>query len=234
LCPTDRLAQRAGRLSRFKTRFDKQQNVVGELYLIEPEKTTKDGVKTLYPAPYGHYRQGSGWVMSAVLEEANKQLAAGDYSAQKFVELVNALYPKVADETAEVRNNRVTLEDAAIANWLLLPQAETDLNDDDTHMWRSRDISPQKVVYANMAFSALDMEGDRTDFPSWFAFQEWALPRAISIAVYDFKQAQESLKLTEVTLLINEEREKIWVINPSYYDAQQGLRFDKAPSAEDE
>ncbi|QKG55108.1 CRISPR-associated helicase Cas3' [Hymenobacter sp. BRD67] len=234
LCPTDRLAQRAGRLSRFKNRFDKQQDVVGELYLIEPEKTTKDGVKNHYPAPYGHYRQGKGWIMSAVLEEANKQLVAGEYSAQKFVTLVNALYPKLADEATEVHNNRAALEDAAITNWLLLPQAQTELDDDDTHTWKSRDISPQKVVYANTDFSALDMEGDRTDFPSWFAFQEWALPRAISIAVYDFKRAQDDSKLTEVLLLVNEEREKIWVVKPRYYDAQQGLRFDKAPSDEDE
>lgn len=234
LCPTDRLAQRAGRLSRFQQRHDKRQNVLGELHLVEPEKTDKSGQKQPYPAPYGHYQKGTGWEMSTVLEHANRQLTEGTYSAQQFVNLVNELYPEVEEEAAHVKANRKALENAAVNNWLLLPDAETALEDDDTDQWKSRDIGPQKVVYANTNFSPIPDEGDPRDFPNSFAFREWALPRAISVPFYDFTRARKAGKLTEEKLLVNQETEPIWIVQSRYYDALQGLRFDKEPSAEDE
>lgn len=234
LCPTDRLAQRAGRLARFKTRHDQQENVVGELHLVEPEKADKDGVKNLYPAPYGHYRKGTGWTMSAVLEQANRQLLAGTYSARHFVNLVNDLYPKVVEESADVYNNRTALESAVITNWLLLPKAKTELDDEQTQRWKSRDIGPQKVVYATTNFSSFASEGDPRDFANSFTFREWALPRAITVPIYDFDRAQKATKIEPIVILINHEPETIWVVKQPYYDAFQGLRFDQEPSLEDE
>jgi CRISPR-associated endonuclease/helicase Cas3 len=70
LCPTDRLAQRAGRLARFKTRRDGKQAVVGELYLVEPQKTDKQGTKNSYPAPYGHWL-GKRWEATTVLQKSD-------------------------------------------------------------------------------------------------------------------------------------------------------------------
>jgi len=234
LCPTDRLAQRAGRLSRFQTRYDKRENVLGELHLVEPEKTDKAGQKTPYPAPYGHYQKGPGWQMSTVLNHANRQLEEGQYSAQQFVNLVNELYPEVGEEANHIKANRKVLENAAVDNWLILPDAEPNPEDEDTDQWKSRDIGPQKVVYANTNFSPIPFEGDPTDFPNSFAFREWALPHAISVPVYDFIRAKKAGKLTEVKLRVNQEVEPIWVVQPAYYDALQGLRFDKEPSSEDE
>lgn len=234
VCPTDRLAQRAGRLSRFQTRNDGRKNVVGELHVVTPQKTDKNGEKSFYPAPYGHYRQGQGWITSAVLDQADAQLEAGEYSARRLVELVNELYPSVAQETTEVWENRKALEAAAVTNWLLLPKAETEQDDEETHRWKSRDIGPQKVVYAATNFSVFDAEGDSLVFANSFAFREWTLPHAISIPVYDFSRAQKAEKLEKVTVLINQEPEIIWLVKARYYDSIQGLRFDKAPSDEDE
>lgn len=234
LCPTDRLAQRAGRLARFQNRHDGQQNVIGELHLVTPQKTDKKGKKSFYPAPYGHYRQGRGWLTSAVFEQADKQLVAGEYSARRLVDLVNDLYPKVVEETTEVWTNRKALETAIVANWLLLPKAETEQDDEETHTWKSRDIGPQKVVYAAANFSAFIDESDPLVFANSFAFQEWALPHAIAIPVYDFRRAQKADKLEEVIIHINQEPEKIWTVKTNYYDGLQGLRFDKLPSNEDE
>lgn len=234
LCPTDRLAQRAGRLSRFQNRHDGRKEVVGELHLVVPQKTDKTGEQTFYPAPYGHYRQNQGWITSAVLDQADTQLVAGEYSARRLVDLVNELYPKVAEETTAVWENRTALETAAVANWLLLPKAETEQDDEETHRWKSRDIGPQKVVYANTNFLSFDMEGDPLVFSGSMAFREWALPHAISIPVYDFLRAQRAGKLEEIGIHISQEPEIIWTVKPTYYDSLQGLRFDKEPSTEDE
>ena len=234
LCPIDRLAQRAGRLSRFKKRYDDKQDVVGELHLVEPQKTDKQGIKVPYPAPYGHYRTGTGWEESGVLRQSGQQLVAGYYSARRFVELVDELYPVVIVETTDVRNNREELENLVVQNWLLLPKAETELDDEETTQWKSRDIGPQKVVYADTDFSIFALEGDSRDFRGAFAFREWALPHSITIPVYDFQRARKTEKLEAVTVRINEETETIYVVKQRFYDKLQGLRFDQKISTENE
>lgn len=234
LCPTDRLAQRAGRLARFKNRHDKRTDVVGELYLVAPQKTDKHGEKTAYPAPYGHYRTGRGWEASSVLTQSGEQLVAGSYSARQFVNLVNELYPAVPRETTEVQNNREELEKLIVQNWLLLPKAETELDDEETTHWKSRDIGPQKVVFADTDFSVFDFEGDPRDFRGAFAFREWALSHSISIPVRDFKIAQKTEKLQPVKVRINDELETIHVVKKQFYNERQGLRFDQEASPEDE
>ncbi|WP_460586425.1 CRISPR-associated helicase Cas3' [Hymenobacter arcticus] len=234
LCPTDRLAQRAGRLSRFQRRHDKRVDVVGELQLVIPQKTDKKGKKNFYPAPYGHYRQNLGWITSAVLEQADAQLVAGDYSAHRLVDLVNELYPITKKAENYVLENAEKLEKAAVLNWLLLPKAEIEENDEGTPEWKSRDIGPQKVVYAATNFSPFEKDSDPLVFNNSMAFREWALPHVISIPVYDFLRAQRVGKLEDVTIHISQEQETIWTVKPLYYDSSQGLRFDKEPSQEDE
>jgi CRISPR-associated endonuclease/helicase Cas3 len=234
LCPTDRLAQRAGRLSRFKDRADGKSELMGELFLAEPYKTTKDGERKIYPAPYGHYTKGKGWEQTAVLEESGHQFIEGEYSARRFVDLVNQLYPAVPNPETSVRNNYEELEKLLIENWLIIPRVETETDDEETKEWKSRDIAPQKTVYANTDFSAFVGEGDPTYFPTSFSFKEWALPRAISIAVYDFDRAWKDGKITSRQIIVGDEPQTIWTVEPPYYSSTVGLRFDRAPSEEDE
>src|SRR5207253_2266752 len=63
LCPLDRLAQRAGRLSRFDNRNGRVERAIGELFVVEPyyiDKKTNE--LAFYPAPYGSYK--NGWEMT--------------------------------------------------------------------------------------------------------------------------------------------------------------------------
>jgi CRISPR-associated endonuclease/helicase Cas3 len=105
LCPIDRLAQRAGRLSRFKERFDEKENVIGELFIVEPfNLNKKTGVSELYPAPYGEYQ--NGWIASDYLTRSNELLTEKEYSAKTFVDLVNTLYPVISDDSVSTRENQ--------------------------------------------------------------------------------------------------------------------------------
>jgi hypothetical protein len=86
-------------------------------------------------------------------------LVDGNYSARRFVELVDELYPTVPPEPSDIRVNRQALEDCVALNWLLLPEERSQEDDDHTKDWRSRDIPPQVTVYADYQTIALDEDG---------------------------------------------------------------------------
>lgn len=222
LCPIDRLTQRVGRLARFKDQAG--NHVVGELYLVEPYQLDKNGKQQFYPAPYGHFRKGVGWEMTDTLRKSQAWLQAGRYSAQRFVDLVNELYPEVITETAEVRDNRQKLELSAKTNWLILPFEEIAQDDDSTHAWKSRDIDAQKAIFANVTFSSfLGDYGDPSAFPNWFAFREWALLHSITVPVYEYNRGIKLMILEKHTVYIGGEPEGIFLVMEKNYSSHMGL-----------
>lgn len=234
LCPIDRLTQRVGRLARFKDRDGK--SVVGELYLVEPYQPGKDGENHFYPAPYGHFRKGVGWEMTDTLRKSQTWLQPGRYSAQQFVDLVNALYPDVVPETAEVRANRQTLESSVKTNWLVLPYEEIKQDDDTTHVWKSRDIDVQKTVYANVTYSPfLEDDSAPTIFSNWFAFREWALLYSITIPIYEYSRGIKLGMLEKHIIHIGSDVEEIFTVKHKHYSTEMGLMlYEQAQERNDD
>ncbi len=226
LCPLDRLAQRAGRLSRFDDRADGRGQVVGELHLVEPARLSKGGEMEAYPAPYGKYLQGQGWVESRALSESNAWLKEGEYSAWRWVEGVNGLYPQVEAEDARIRKNRRALEESVVVNWLIGPAAQPEQDDDQTHVWKSRDIAPQQTVYAGAqasSFLADDVEG--LSFSTRQKFREWALEHGIQVYAYEVKKALLNAALEERVVSVGEDTERIFLVPQRFYDKLYGLRL---------
>lgn len=234
LCPIDRLTQRVGRLARFKDLVG--NHVVGELYLVEPYQLNKQGQLQLYPAPYGHFRKGVGWEMTDTLRKSRAWLQAGRYSAQRFVELVNDLYPEVVPETSEVRTNRQSLETSVKTNWLILPGNEPAEDDDSTHAWKSRDIDAQKVVFANVTYSSfLGDDSAPSTFHNQFAFREWALSHSITIHIYEYMRDINLALLEKHTVYIGREPEDIFVVRAENYSNRMGLMlYEDARSRTDD
>jgi CRISPR-associated endonuclease/helicase Cas3 len=235
LCPLDRLAQRAGRLSRFGDRADGRGKVVGELHLVEPARPAKDGTPQPYPAPYGKYLQGQGWEESRVLRESNAWLQAGQYSARRWVEGVNDLYPEVEPEDARTRKNRRVLEESAVANWLLGPVAQVEEDEGGTHAWKSRDVPPQHTVYAGVqspSVIAEDVQG--LYFSTRQKFREWALEHGIQVYAYEAKKALQNEAIEKRTVSVGEDTEEIFLVPERLYSELYGLRLggDEDESAE--
>lgn len=224
LCPIDRLAQRAGRLSRFRN-ANGQYNV-GELHLVYPMRTQKDKGKLFYPAPYGHYKTGTGWTASPVLENSKEMLEEGPYTAELLVQKVNKLYPETTAPSREAKDNRQLLERTLTNNWLVLPQALSEEESDDLGWkdWRSRDISPQKIVYVNVDTSGIDFGADLV-FRNSSHFREWALEHAVSVSEWDFKIARTQQKIEPVTVLIDGDAETVFIVRKEYYSSETGLNF---------
>jgi len=240
MCPLDRLAQRAGRLSRFDKRGDDKRNAIGELFIIEPLATKKTGEPVSYPAPYGTYDKGKReWLPAEAFSKSIELLFDGEYSAKTFVVRVNQLYPSARKIEPLVRINQRALEDCIVLNWLILPAEQVEKingvepDDDHTKDWKSRDIPPQVTVYA---IQELVESGEFNQyFPNKSKFREFQLRHGLQCYVYEFNHAVEAQIVELMTFQIGEEsQEQVFVLRPEFYNSKMGLLIDKELSSKDD
>lgn len=223
VCPVDRLAQRVGRLSRFR-------DEPGELFLMEPHKTNKTGETLFYPAPYGTYVTGKGWEETEPLRQSRALLQDGDYSAARFVEMVDVIYPQVNEPAARARLNQRKLERLFVTNWLIIPKAQMAEDDEDFQdgEWRSRDVPPQKTIFVAANDSTLIDETERElEFLSYGRFREWSQKRGIAVYTHEFNQAMQEGKIQKRIVTIGDDTEEIFTVSTRYYSDRIGLHFSE-------
>ena len=227
LCPVDRLAQRAGRLARFE-RADGTKST-GELFVIEPHRINKKtGFLELSPAPYGHYTNGTGWEPSEAISRSRELITEGKYSAKRFVDLTNKVYPAPEKIVSHVLDNREALRKCAILNWLILPQEQVGAEEDDerTKDWRSRDIPYQSTVYANFHTSGFDFD-EVDELPTTYrARRRFELRHGVKCHAYEFAYAIKNGLLIEQKIEIRErDPEIVYLVPEKYYSEEMGLLF---------
>lgn len=242
LCPIDRLTQRAGRLSRF---HKPKENFIGELHVVLPIKSGEEPDDEWYPAPYGSFA-GGRWKLTDVLRQSNEWLVEGGYSPRDFSDLVNRLYPTANAPTVAARNNARALENSFVNNWLIVQNAESDLDDEGTHIWKSRDIDYQQTVYVGFENSTfIDNDTPAISFRNRTKFREWSLKHGVQIYGYQLTKARENGAVEESTIIIGgetdeeetrnkkQDSEKCWLVNANYYDIHYGLRLNRETFEED-
>ncbi len=227
LCPIDRLAQRAGRLSRFKERFDEKENVKGELFVVEPFKINKKtGLSEIYPAPYGEYQ--NGWVASEYLIRSNELLTEDEYSAKTFVDLVDKLYPSIPEIKSDTRVNQDRLKDMILQNWLILPAEEVKEDDEQTLKWRCRDIPPQVTVYIEETKSNF-IDEDSVTFKNKTELRQWENSHGLNIYPHEFDKAFRDGNVSERHFPFGyDETEQIskFVVKSACYNKELGLTWN--------
>lgn len=231
LCPLDRLAQRVGRLARFTKNG-------GELFVVNPVKTDKNGETKFYPAPYGDYSKKEGWQMSDVLRKSDELLTDGDYSAKKFVDKVNQLYPNLRKASSDAIFNKKQLENLVVANWLILPaetvEEETAEDSDQTKNWRSRDIPFQYTIFTGFDPNFLSFD-DRDEYKpptNKSELREFEARYGISCYAYEYNKAKKAGKIDSLEngrLLNFDIKGEIVTrefVPQNYYNKETGLNFN--------
>lgn len=225
VCPIDRLVQRIGRLAR----FDK---TIGLLDILIPYK---DG--TIYPAPYGEYIKGMGWEIGQPLVDSIQLLQCQAYSANDFVALVNQVYAQIPKFSSKAQANADALIEHIINNWLIVPNIKQGEDDQDTNIWKSRNIEEQREVFILNPHGYLDNNPQRLGkakkhlgkpcfFDSYKEFMYYKNQYSVNCYSNVFRKAREQSQIAEsdeVWIGDSKEPFKVWVTD--CYDAEYGLNF---------
>jgi CRISPR-associated endonuclease/helicase Cas3 len=205
LCPMDRLAQRAVRLSRFEGMNS------GNLHIVTPLKNGE-----LYTAPYGEYdREEKEWISAKALLETKDMLKDRAYSASDFIQGVNKLYPENESFGERASVNRAELDKMLHNNWLINSAAETEDDDFETQEWRSRDIPPQRIVLTQKP----------NYYNSFSDYREFEIEFGISCPVWQIETGKKLQRVVEVTFQVGDEE----MTRPysRYYSPTEGLILNR-------
>ncbi len=209
LCPYDRLAQRAGRLSRF------EDMPPGPLHVVTPTKGEE-----LYPAPYGSYEQESRtWIPGRALLETQERLTETAHSAQDFIDAVDAIYDtpeKVAPSSDRIDSNQKRLEKHLKNDWLIVSAQSPDEEESRTEEWMSRDIPPQETVLT------VCPEG----FDTYRDYQAFVQTNGVSVPAYQIEMGQRIGRVPneQVHFHVSDDEESAWYT--PVYSQSEGLILD--------
>lgn len=207
VCPFDRLAQRAGRLSRF------EGMEAGRLHTVIPIKN-----EAIYPAPYGEYnRKNKEWIPYAAFTETLVKLKNGPYSAADFTKEVNSLYPKSERFEGQAEHNQEKLEEHLKNDWLILPAAKTGEKDFETDEWRSRNIPQQQTVLTQMPDSYI----------SYREYHKFELEYGISCPMYQIGKGKSLNRVEDATVFVGNEEKEQPIIVSNIYSRTIGLILDE-------
>ena len=210
ICPIDRLVQRAGRLCRFDI------TKIGNLQVTIPYQTKKEE-RNIYPAPYGRLEKRK-WIINPALQKTIDFLKLKPYSAQDFVDFINIVYGKLEDFSVRAKQNAKLLKEQFAWNWIVLPNANSEVDDTETPFWKSRDIDNNETV-----LTAFPDNPYFTNYLDWQAFKN---ENSVDLPVYLIRKGKKLYKIYESPIYVKDEKMQVWRTNEDVYDFEKGLFFD--------
>jgi CRISPR-associated endonuclease/helicase Cas3 len=216
ICPIDRLVQRAGRLCR----FDKK---VGDLRVIIPYQTrenkkTNEKTKGIYPAPYGSFeRKDMKWIVNPALQKTIDLLKLQKYSAQNFVDFINIVYEKLEEFSIRAKNNAKLLKEQFAYNWIVLPKANSEVDDTETIFWKSRDIDNNATI-----LTAFPENPYFVNYMEWQAFKN---ENSVDLPIYLIEKGKKLNKIYKSKIYLKDEEMEVWRTHLGVYEFEKGLFF---------
>lgn len=207
VCPIDRLVQRAGRLCR----FDKEK--IGALHIAVPYQTKKEG-RNIYPAPYGSM-ENRKWEISDAMRKTIDFLKLQSYSAQDFVDIINIVYEKLEDFSFRSKENAKLLKEQFAYNWIVLPKANSEIDDTETTFWKSRDIENSTTVLTDFP--------ENPYFSNYMDWQEFKISNSVDLPNYLIRKGRKKDKVYQSTVYLKDEKINIWRTHEGVYGFEKGL-----------
>lgn len=204
ICPIDRLIQRIGRLSRF------ENSIRNDLFVIIPTKNLE-----FYPAPYGNYN--NGWITNKFLIKTKELLEKKKYTNHELTNLLNKVYNEDIQFSVESLSNSKLLKEYFVSNWLILPQALLSESDENTILWKSRNIGNQITVF---------IKYPENDFKNFSEYNIFKLKYGIDCYSYQVINALKNGIIYKVNKKIDDENYTLLVVKDEYYSYETGLRVE--------
>lgn len=205
LCPIDRLMQRAGRLCRFS-------DDIGHLYVLVPYVNDR-----LYPAPYGTFDVGNKcWQPHKVILQTKNILHVGQYSSADMVNLLNLVYKETPAFSNKAKYNVKLLEEKFKNNWLICQKDESDVDEEESGEWTSRNIPSQDEVFVQ--------EPKISSFKSYSSFLDYKARFGLCLPKYITKKGCDALYKIEIK--IEDNTRKILIVQSEFYDFNKGIDLD--------
>ena len=217
ICPIDRLVQRAGRLCRFDNKK------IGDLRVVIPYQTkenkkTKEKIRGIYPAPYGNFERKDGkWIINPALQKTLDLLKLQRYSAQNFVDFINIVYEKLEDFSIRAKQNAKLLKEQFAYNWIVLPNANSEIDDTETIFWKSRDIDNNATV-----LTAFPKSPYFTNYVEWQAFKN---ENSVDLPLYLIEKGKKLHKIYQSKIYLKDEEMEVWRTHLGVYEFEKGLFF---------
>ena len=213
VCPIDRLVQRAGRLCRFEKK-------AGDLHVIIPYQTKKEQ-RDIYPAPYGSMDKRK-WRISPALQKTISLLRLQPYSAQDFVDFINVVYEKLEDFSVSAKQNAKKLKEYFAHNWIVLPKANSELDDTETPFWKSRDIGNNETILT--AFP------ENPYYYNYMDWQEFKMKNSVDLPVYLIPKGKKLCQINQDKIYLKDDPIVVWRTHKGVYEFEKGLFFSNEES----
>ncbi len=220
-CPIDRLVQRAGRLCRFSKK-------VGDLHVVIPyqsreNKKTQVTTKGIYPSPYGSFDRKDGrWMISPALQKTIDQIQLQPYSAQDFVDFINVVYEKLDDFSVRAKNNAKELKKQFAYNWIVLPKANSEVDDTETIFWKSRDIDNNQTVLTSFP--------ENPYYHNYMDWQEFKMKNSVDLPAYLIQKGKKLCKIYQSPIYLKDDKITVWRTHLGIYEFEKGLFFSEDSS----
>lgn len=206
MCPIDRLTQRAGRLCR----FDKDK--IGELHIIIPKKNG-----AIYPAPYGSVdKKTKQWTPCRALTLTIHSIKTESYSADELVALINTVYSDDYSFSVSAKANSGLLRDSFMYNWLINPVQKTDVDSDNTNLWKSRDIDATETVFVSPPESV---------YYNKLSFQSWKISNSVELPLYLVKKGEKNFRVDYKRVIVCGDELRLCVVRIGFYNYNIGIDF---------